>query len=367
MARTRDLYEVLEVSRDAAAEEIKRAYRRLAREWHPDVNQDPGAEQRFKEINLAYQTLSDPVKRRQYDLFGGEGFTPDMFDFTGDIADIFEMFFGSAFRRSGARAPRTLARRGQDLRLVLDLTFEEAAFGVAKDVRVETLGACGRCGGTGAAEGTAPATCSTCGGSGQLSDVRRTVFGTLMQTRTCPACEGSGKEIASPCPECRGSGRVAAVDEIEVEVPAGVAHGMELRIEGRGEAGRNGGPPGDLYVTLRVPDHPLFERRGQHLVCTLEIPVTQALLGTTVTIPTLDGEEAVKIPAGTRSGEVVRFRGRGLPHPGGGRRGDLYVEIDVDIPARLSKKERAAVEALADLRDERPGEGTVRGTLRPRG
>jgi molecular chaperone DnaJ len=365
VAQTRDLYEVLGVGRDATQDEIRRAFRRLARELHPDVNADPEAEHRFKEINLAYETLSDPEKRRRYDLFGGEGLTPDMFSFMGDFSDIFEAFFGSPFRRR--RGARSAATRGHDLHLVLPLTFEEAAFGVARQVPVERRVRCDRCGGEGAEPGTTPSRCGTCGGTGEVSDVRRSVLGAVMTSRPCPACEGSGQVIPSPCTTCRGEGRVGAAENVHIEVPAGVADGVELRLEGRGDHGRRGGPPGDLYLSLSVEPHEIFERRDADLVCALEVPVTQAMLGAEIEIPTLDGTTTVKLPAGTRSGRVIRVRGAGVPSLGRGGRGDLYVDIDVVIPERLRKKERALVEELADLRHERPGGGTTPGRLRRRG
>ena len=353
MARTRDLYEVLGVGRDASQEEIKRAYRRLAREYHPDVSSDPEAEHKIKEINLAYQTLSDPARRRQYDLFGGEGFTPDMFDM-GDVSDIFEMFFGSPF---GRRRSRRQASRGRDLHMETALTFEEAAFGVEKEVEVRTLAVCDDCGGSGRVAGSEPVRCSHCGGSGEVSDVRRSVFGTVMTSRVCATCSGSGEEIRDPCPACRGEGRVPRPRTITVEVPAGVADGVELRIEGGGEQGRRGTPPGDLYLALRVTAHPVFERRGQDLVAVLEVALTSALLGATVEIETLDGAETVEIAAGTQPGTVIRLSGRGIPHLGRRGRGDLYVELEVQVPPKLSRKERVVVEELARLRGETPGDG----------
>ncbi len=365
MAQTRDLYEVLGVSRDASQEEIKKAYRRLARDYHPDVSDDPDAEHKFKEINLAYQTLSDPAKRRQYDMYGGEGFTLDMFDFMGDITDIFEAFFGAPFgRRTGRQAPRTA--RGSNVHLGLALTFEEAAFGVTRDVEVERLAVCDRCGGGGAEPGSAPVRCGGCGGTGEVSDVRRSVFGTIMATRLCVTCGGSGQEITSPCTACGGEGRSLERRTVSVEVPAGVADGMDLRMEGIGQQGRRGAPSGDLYLTIHVEPHPTFDRRGQDLFAVLEVPVTQALLGVDLEIETLDGTETVAIPPGTRAGTVLRLRGRGVPNLGRRGRGDLYLEVDVALPERLSRAERSAVEQLAEIRDELPGKGTVRGRLRRR-
>lgn len=363
MPQTRDLYEVLGVSPDASQEEIKRAYRALARRHHPDVSGDPEAEHRFKEINLAYQTLSDPAKRRQYDLTGGEGFTPDMFSFLGDFNDIFEAFFGSPFGRGSRQRARD--RSGGDLHAVLDLTFEEAASGVQREVPVERLVRCERCEGNGSEPGTAPSRCTTCGGSGQVSDVRRSVFGTVMTSRTCATCGGTGEEIASPCKDCGGRGRRAFADTVTVEVPAGVDDGMDLRVEGAGHQGTRGAAPGDLYIALRVAPHPVYRRRGQDLVAVLEVPMTQAALGVDLEIETLDGTEKVRIAPGTGSGTIIRVAGGGVPNVGRRGRGDLYLQIDVPVPEPDSKKEREVLEELADLRDERPAKKPLPGRLRP--
>lgn len=367
MADTRDLYQVLGVRRDASEQDIKKAFRRLARENHPDVNNDPEAERRFKEITLAYETLSDPAKRQRYDMFGGEGLSRDMFSFLGDMDEIFEAFFGGPFGRTRGRSRyATRTRRGADLHVVLDLTFEEAAFGTRKDVEVQRLTRCERCGGNGAEPGTSPSRCARCDGRGEISDVRQSVFGTVMTSRACDICGGTGEVIASPCKECRGDGRVRTNQEVGVEIPAGVSDGMDLRIEGRGEEGPNGGAPGDLYMTLRVAPHPIFERRGSDLSAVLELPVTQALLGVEVEVATLDGSETLRLPPGTRSGTVLRLRGQGVPNLGRRGRGDLYVEVDLVVPTEMSKKERALVEELADLRDERPARKPAQGRLRPR-
>ena len=362
MAR-RDLYEVLAVRQDASQDDIKKAFRQLAREYHPDLNREPDAERRFKEINLAYETLSDPAKRRQYDMFGGQGLSPDMFSF-GDLGDIFEAFFGpSPFRTSGGR--RTRQPRGRDLHVGLALSFEEAVFGTQKEVTLESLQTCERCSGSGAEPGTQPTTCSTCGGSGQFSDVRQSVFGTVMTSRTCPRCDGSGREIESPCGECDGEGRIPRLQEVTIEVPSGVSDGMELRIERVGDDGRDGGPPGDLYITLSVDRHPLFKRRGHDLVCALSLPVSAALLGANVRVETLDGDERLEIPAGTPPGSVVRLRGKGVPKLRGRGRGDLLVRVDVEIPDRLSRKEKQLIEEFAERRGERAR--PLQGRLSPPG
>lgn len=362
MAQTRDLYEVLGVSRDATQEDIRKAYRRLAREFHPDVSADPDAEHKIKEINLAYQTLSDPRKRQQYDLYGGEGFTQDMFN-AGDISDIFEMFFGgSPFGGRRSRGPRVA--RGSDVHALLDLRFEEAVFGVQKEVEVERLARCDDCEGTGAGPGSEPVRCEHCGGTGEVSDVRRSVFGTVMTSRVCSACGGAGRRITDPCPTCRGDGRVPETTTVSVEVPAGVADGMDLRVEGIGEQGARGAPPGDLYLTLRVEPHAVFERRGADLIAVLEVSLTQAILGAELRVETLDGSEAVKVPAGLVPGTVIRLPGHGVPNVGRRGRGDLYLECAVEIPSSPSRKERALIEQLAELRGEATGKGAGSGRLR---
>ena len=362
-----DLYGVLGVSRNASDDEIKRAYRQLARELHPDVNRDPEAEHRFKQVTAAYQTLSDPSRRRQYDMFGAGGGrgAPDFFPF-GDMGDIFDVFFGGGFggrRRTATRRSRT--RRGEDLGVRVQLTFQEAAFGVTKEVEVESLETCARCQGTGCEPGTHPSRCTRCGGTGEVQDVTRSMFGTVMTARPCTTCEGTGEEIAAPCNECRGDGRQSKRETIKVEVPAGVTDGMELRVSGAGTDGRQGGGPGDLYVALEVEPHPVFERRGQDLVCALPVAMTQASLGADVEIPTLEGTETVHLDAGVESGAVLRLRGKGVPNLGRRGRGDLYVTVLVETPVPKSKEERALLERLAELRGERPkkGEGLV-GKLR---
>lgn len=363
MAQVPDLYAVLGLRPDASEDEIKRAYRQLARELHPDVNKNADAEQRFKEINAAYETLKDPARRRQYDLFGsGRGGAADVFPF-GDMGDIFDVFFGGGF--GGGRRPRTRrrtrTRRGDDLFVPLTLTFEEAVFGVSKDVPIESLVECGRCDGTGCEPGTHPSRCGRCGGSGEIQDVARSVFGTVMTARPCTVCEGTGEEIAAPCTVCDGEGRVASQQTFTVEVPGGVADGMELRVGGGGQGGRFGGTAGDLYVSLRVKPHPIFERRGQDLVCELAVSVTQAILGAEMDIPTLEGDgERIRIEPGTQSGSVLKLRSRGVPHVGRRARGDLYVTVVVETPTDLSKEERGLVERLAELRGEAPKKGQKR-------
>jgi molecular chaperone DnaJ len=353
-----DLYAILGVGRESTEDQIKRAYRRLARELHPDVNNDPAAERRFKEITAAYQTLSDPARRRQYDMFGSQGGTADLFPF-GDMGDIFDVFFGGAMggRGRGTRR-RTRARRGDDLFVQIELSFEEAVFGVHKEVTVDGLELCSACQGTGCAPGTHASRCSRCGGSGEVQDVQRSVFGTVMTARTCSVCDGTGEEIAAPCATCHGDGRVSRKQKVSVEVPAGVADGMEMRVPGSGQEGRLGGGVGDLYVSLRVKPHPVFERRGQDLVAALSVPMTQAALGVELEIPTLEGEpERVRLDPGIASGTVLRLRGRGVPHLGRRGRGDIFVTVLVETPSARSKDERQLLERLAELRGESAKKG----------
>jgi molecular chaperone DnaJ len=361
-SRIPDLYGVLGVHRDATDDQIKRAYRQLARELHPDVNSDPVAEQRFKEVTAAYDTLSDPARRRQYDLFGrsgsaaGGGVGPDIFNF-GDFGDIFDVFFGSGSRTGRRRGRRTRVRSGEDLRVPLELTFEEAAFGLQAEVEIDTLARCERCGGNGSKPGIPPAVCSRCGGQGDVQEVARSIFGTVMTTRPCPTCDGTGEVLTDPCIDCRGEGRVRQRHALPVEVPPGVADGMELRMPGEGPAGRAGGPPGDLYISFQVKPHPVFERRGQDLVCELCVPMTMAALGAEVEILTLEGAEVLRLAPGTESGHVIRLRSKGIPNLERRGRGDLFITILVETPEPQSKEERALLERLAELRGEKVSTG----------
>jgi molecular chaperone DnaJ len=356
MASPPDLYAVLGVSREATPEEIKKAYRRLARELHPDVNRDPEAEQRFKQVTAAYEVLSDPARRRQYDLFGGEG-GPDLFPFS-DFGDVFDVFFGGGFGRRRTRGPRrTRTQRGGDLFTTLTLTFEEAAFGAKREVELQTLEPCPRCEGTGCEPGTHPSRCTRCGGTGEVQDVQRSIFGTVLTARTCTTCEGTGEEIAAKCTQCRGDGRVARSQVVTVEVPAGVTDGLELRISGGGDSGRQGGLTGDLYVSLQVVPHPVFERRGQDLFAMLEVSLTQAALGAELEVPMLEGSERIQLEPGTESGTVLRLRGRGVPNLGRRGRGDLFLTVQVETPKRLRREERQLLERLAELRGETPPRG----------
>jgi molecular chaperone DnaJ len=348
----RDYYEVLGVSREATAEDIKKAYRRLALQWHPDRNPDlkQESEEKFKEASEAYSVLSDPQKRAQYDRFGHSGvgsaagfggFDPTTFsEFSDVLGDIFG--FGDVFG-AGAQRRRTRVQRGADLRYDLKLSFEEAAFGAKTRIKIPRTETCPTCGGSGAKPGTHPTTCRSCGGRGAI----RHQQGFLTISRTCPTCAGTGKEITDPCKNCRGEGRVRVEKTLGVTIPAGVDAESRLRITGEGEAGSHGGPPGDLYVFIHVEEHSFFEREGNDLLCTVPISFPQAALGTEIEVPTLDGKEKLSIPEGTQTGSRFRIRGKGIPRLEGHGRGDLYVFVKVVTPSRLSKEQRRLLEELA--------------------
>jgi molecular chaperone DnaJ len=352
-----DYYELLGVGRTATADEIKRAYRRLARELHPDANPgDTGAEARFKEIAQAYEVLSDPDKRRRYDMFGPEGAEAggDPFGFGGGVGDIFEAFFGGAGASpfgGGGRGGGGPAR-GSDLEVAVDLEFEQAVFGTQEPVSVRTAVPCDTCEATGAAPGTHPETCSECGGSGQVRRVRQSILGQMVTAAPCTRCGGHGRTIASPCTTCRGEGRRIEQKTYNVDIPAGVDTGSTLRLGGLGAVGARGGGHGDLYVHVRVRPHERFERQGDDLVDELHIPFTQASLGAVLPYETLDGQEDLVVPRGTASGRVFRLRGRGVPHVQGRGRGDLLVQVVVDTPSDLDAAQEDLLRQLAVLRNE---------------
>ena len=353
-----DYYDLLGVDRSATTEEIKKAFRALARKYHPDVaGDDPQAEARFKEIALAYETLSDPEKRRRYDMFGPEGMGGPAGDpFAGfGLGDLFEAFFGGDVFGAGGgfgRGRQPGPARGPDVEARLALDFEESVFGALKTIEVRLPVECATCEATGAAPGTQVSTCETCGGMGEVRQVRRSLLGQIVSARPCPHCRGVGKVIEQPCRDCGGEGRVTRVRKLEVDVPAGIAHGQQLRLAGRGAAGPRGGPPGDLYVTVFVDAHERFERRGNDLVLTLRLPITQAVLGAHLRVDTLDGEEDLVVPPGTGHGAVFRLPGRGVPALQGAGRGDLLVEVALDVPTRLDEEQEALVRRLAELRGE---------------
>ena len=357
----RSPYEVLGVPKTASDDEVKKAYRTLAREYHPDRNPtDNGAEERFKEVQSAYDLLSDPEKRRSYDTFGAGGTRGgqagpggfggmrfEEFNF-GDLGDLLGGMFGSGAARQGARQ----ATRGDDLETHVRISFEDSLKGAQVRVPVESEAVCSACHGTGAEPGTSPVICPECSGRGVVSDSQ----GLFAFSQPCPRCQGNGTIVESPCKRCRGTGRERARRRFSVKIPAGAKSGTRVRLKGRGEPGRNGGPPGDLYVVVDVEPSPLFERRGSDLL--LDVPVTyaEATLGATVQIPTPDGPVALKIPSGTESGKLLRVKGRGAPQLKGNGRGDLLARVKVTVPKKLSKAEKEALEGYSKLSRENPRE-----------
>jgi len=349
MAIKRDYYEVLGVRRNAGPEEIKRAYRKLALQYHPDRNpNDPTADSRFKEINEAYEVLSDQEKRHRYDTFGHAG-TRGIpgFDFQGfdGINDIFDMFFGAGT----GQAARTTVRRGSDLRLDLQIAFEEAIFGTERELTIPRSAACDACRGTGAEPGTSPQPCPQCRGSGQVRRASQSIFGQIVNVVTCSRCRGEGKVIDRPCRTCRGSGHVPGEKRVRIHIPAGVDSGSQIRLQGEGEPGPRGGPAGDLYIVLQVKPHATLKRNGTDLVYELPLSIAQAALGDTVEIPTVDGPEKLEIPPGTQYGRTFRLSGKGVPHLRSGRRGDQITFVRVVIPTNLTDEQKKALRELGGV------------------
>ncbi|MFG0213050.1 molecular chaperone DnaJ [Brevibacillus porteri] len=354
----RDLYEVLGVAKDADADEIKKAYRKLARQYHPDVNKEADAEEKFKEVKDAYDVLSEPQKRAQYDRFGhqdpNQGFGGGGFDGSGmgGFGDIFDMFFGGGGRRSNPNAPR----KGSDLQFGLSIDFIDAIFGKETDVEIPKEAECDTCLGSGAKPGSGVDTCKTCSGTGQQEVVANTPFGRIVNRRVCSTCEGKGKVVKEKCSTCRGNGRVKVRRKIHLNIPAGVDDGAQLRVTGEGEPGANGGPAGDLYVVLRVKTHEFFEREGNDIYCEVPLTYAQAALGDEIEVPTVDGRVKLKIPAGTQTETFFRLRGKGVPHLRGNGRGDQHVKVRVITPTKLSDKQKELLRELAELSGEKPGQ-----------
>ncbi len=350
-----DYYAVLGVARDADAQEIKRAYRKLARELHPDLNPDPTTQERFKEVTLAYEVLGDPEKRRMYDrgvdpMASGPGGAGGNFDFS----DLMDAFFGP----STPRGPRPRRHRGQDALIRIQVDLDEVMFGSEREVTVDTAVACAACEGAGAAPGTQPVTCVMCKGSGEIQSVQRSFLGQVMTTRACPQCRGFGTTIPHPCPECSGDGRVRTRRTIGFKVPPGVETGTRIQLAGEGEVGPGAGPAGDLFVEIVEKKHPVFQRQGDDLHATLAVPMTAAALGAEIPLDTLDGQETIQVPQGTQSGAEQTMRGRGVPRLRGSGRGDLTVHLQVQTPTPLDAEQRELLQRLAQLRDEEKPSGT---------
>jgi molecular chaperone DnaJ len=360
MATTeRDLYEVLGVERGASDAEIKRAFRKLAQQWHPDVNTEPGAQERFKEINDAYQVLSDPERRQRYDMFGRAGVDGGAagggggFEGFGGFSDIFDAFFGGA--AGGGSARRGRPQGGADLRYDLRITFEEAIKGTEKEIDFRVLDRCETCSGTGAEPGTEPVTCPQCEGRGEVRSVRQTMLGQMVNVSACPRCRGEGKIVETPCATCKGDGRTERKRTLRVTIPPGIDEGHQIRLTNEGELGPRGGPPGSLYVAVHIAPHPSLKREGTELF--------YEALGTKIIVPTVDGDEEVEIKPGTQPDTEIRLRGKGVPHLRRHTRGDLHVMVDVQVPTKLTKKQRELLEAYAKASNETVGGGGLREKL----
>lgn len=356
---------MLGLSRNASEEEIKKAYRKLARQFHPDVNsEDSEAEAKFKEVSEAYEVLKDPQTRARYDQFGhagtqNGGFGGGGFDGTGGFEDIFDMFFGGG--GFGGAGGRRGPQKGADLRLDLEITLEEAAFGVEKEIELSKLQTCSECEGTGSAAGTFPSSCKICKGTGQVKTTQKTVLGHFQTVKPCHNCHGTGKVVETPCDSCYGQGRVKQKKKIEINIPAGIDTGSRLRVTGEGEPGANGGPEGDLYVYLTVKPHKLFERHGDDIWCNYPISIVQAILGDEVKIPTLDGDVKLKIPEGTQTGTSFRLKSKGVQKLRGYGRGDQHVRVKVSVPTNLNEKQKDLIKefskTLTSKNDASKGKG----------
>jgi molecular chaperone DnaJ len=363
----RDYYEVLSVARGSSDEDIKRAFRKLALEYHPDRNKSDDAAEKFKEVSEAYQVLTDSTKRASYDRFGHAGLGQngargfDGFENFGGFGDIFEAFFGGG--QTTRSHPRATARRGADLQYSVTVAFEQAVFGVEKSQSVQRTEICNRCRGDKSEPGTSPTTCANCGGTGEIRRGSQSIFGQFMQVSACSRCRGEGKVVTSPCTQCRGTGREVKKRKLAVSIPAGIETGTQIRLTGEGEPGTGGGPPGDLYVSVRVKTHPLFHRDGFDIIHPQSINIVEAALGSTIKVPTLEGETDVEVPQGTQTGDVIRLKGEGIPHLGNERRrGDHLITFVVETPKSLDENQRKLLQELggslsgtATLSDEDKG------------
>ena len=359
----RDYYEVLGVSRGASEDEIKKAYKKMARKYHPDLNPgDKTAEEKFKEVNEAYEVLSDADKKARYDQYGHAGVDPNFgaggfgggfdgsFDF-GDLGDIFGSFFGGGFG-GGRRTKPNAPQRGESIRMSIAISFEEAAFGCEKAVTVERYETCDTCHGNGCAPGTSPEVCPDCHGTGTVQVRRQTPMGVFATSSPCPKCGGKGRIIHQPCKDCRGSGMVRKKKTIQASIPAGIDNGQTISIRGQGNAGKNGGPAGDLLITITVRPHELFRREGTSVLCEAPITFTQAVLGAELEIPTIDGKVKYTLPEGTQSGTTFRLKGKGIPSINGRGRGDQYVTVYIETPKNLNKEQKEALKKFAETMGE---------------
>lgn len=352
----RDYYEVLGVSKTASKEEIRKAYRKLARKYHPDVNKEPGSEEKFKEVKEAYEVLSNEQKRAQYDQFGhagaqgqgfgGGGFSADDF---GGFGDIFDMFFGGG-RRRDPNAPR----QGEDLQYTMTIDFEDAVFGKEMDIHIPKEETCDTCQGSGAKPGTSPDTCQYCSGTGQLNIEQQTPFGRVVNRRVCHHCQGSGKLIREKCTTCGGTGSVKKRKKISIKIPAGIHDGQQIRVSAQGEPGKNGGPPGDLYVVIHVKEHEFYERDGDNIFCEMPLTFAQAALGDEIEVPTLYGKVKLKIPAGTQTGRIFRLKGKGVPNLRGYGQGDQHIKVRVITPTNLSEQQKKLLREFNELAGNQP-------------
>ena len=367
MADKRDYYEVLGVSKDASSDDLKKAYRKLAKQYHPDMNPgDKTAETKFKEVNEAYEVLNDPAKRQRYDQFGHAGVDPSYGGggagyggggFGGfDVGDIFESFFGGGFSGFGGSSRTRNPNgpiRGNDINVTLGLSFMEAAKGCKQQIQVQRLEKCDVCGGSGAKSGTTAETCTECGGTGQVKVSQRTPIGVIQTTRTCSKCSGKGKVIKEPCPDCRGMGRVRHTRTLEVSVPAGIDDGQTVVLRGQGDQGVNGGPSGDVNIMVTLRPDTLFERDGFDVWCDIPITFSQAVLGDEITVPTIDGKVKYTVPEGTQSGTVFRLRNKGIQYVNGRGRGDQYVKVNIEVPRNLTGKQKEALRKFEELSTEK--------------
>lgn len=348
----RDYYEILGIDKSASQDEIKKSYRKLARKYHPDVNKEEDAADKFKEVKEAYEVLSDDQKRAQYDQFGHSGPQSQGFggfgggaqDF-GGFGDIFDMFFGGGGRSRDPNAPQ----QGNDLQYTMILDFEEAVFGKETDIEIPKEESCDTCNGSGAKPGTKPQTCSHCNGSGQLNQEQNTPFGRVVNRRVCNYCQGSGKIIPEKCNTCGGSGKIQKKKKIHISIPAGIDEGQQIRVAGKGEAGKNGGPAGDLFVVIKVRPHDFFVREGDHIFCELPLTYAQAALGDELEVPTVHGKVKVKVPAGTQTGKTFRIKGKGVPNVRGRGHGDQHIKIKVMTPNNLSEKQKELLREFNEL------------------